>query len=85
MVEYHSFADAPQRLHKVLDRLAEAGFRYYAQTQFCPARPLVEDSNHLGMDLQLNIFAKRSNSSTMALNECGITPDETSRVIGEAA
>jgi FkbM family methyltransferase len=66
MVEYHSFADAPQYLHAVLDKLFTAGFRYYMQTQFCPARPLVEHTCHLGMDLQLNVFAKRNELSARA-------------------
>lgn len=60
MVEYHSFGDAAQSLHRLLDKLAASGFRYYVQTQFCPARPLVEHACHLGMDLQLNIFGKRT-------------------------
>jgi hypothetical protein len=42
--------------------LAEAGFRYYVQTQYCPRQPLVKATAHLGMDLQLNIFAKRPGS-----------------------
>jgi FkbM family methyltransferase len=59
MVEYHSFADAPQGLHELLAKIAASGFRYYVQTQFCAPRPLVEPDSHLGMDLQLNIFATR--------------------------
>jgi hypothetical protein len=43
----------------LLAKLADSGFRYKVQTQYCPARPLVDDDCHLGMDLQLNIFAKR--------------------------
>jgi len=62
MVEYHSFADAPQELPRLLNMLAEAGFRYYVQTQYCPRQPLVKGTAHLGMDLQLNIFAKRPGS-----------------------
>ena len=53
MVEYHAFADVSQSLHQLLTKLAESGFRYNVQTQFCPPRPLVDDSCHLGMDLQL--------------------------------
>jgi len=60
MVEYHSFADTAQSLDSLLNTLASAGFRYYLQTQLCPRRPLVETACHLGMDLQLNIFAKRA-------------------------
>ncbi len=59
-IEYHSFADTEQSLHVLLQRLAESGFRYYLQTQFCPRRPLVENDRHLGMDLQINVFAKRA-------------------------
>jgi len=59
ILEYHSFADHEQSLQRVLSKLAEHGFRYYLQTQYCPARPLVEHDCHLGMDLQVNVFAKR--------------------------
>ena len=69
MVEYHSFADAPQSLPKLLNKLAESGCRYRLQTQLCPRRPLVDDSCHLGMDLQLNIFAKRTRTSASADGE----------------
>jgi FkbM family methyltransferase len=61
MIEYHSFADAPQSLPALLNKLAESGCRYRLQTQYCPKQPLVDDSCHLGMDFQLNIFAKRAN------------------------
>jgi len=62
MVEYHSFADSPQELPRLLSTLTEAGFRYYVQTQYCPRQPLTKATAHLGMDLQLNIFAKRPGS-----------------------
>jgi len=58
MIEYHSFADAPQSLPSLLNRLAESGCRYRLQTQYCPKMPLLDDTCHLGMDFQLNIFAK---------------------------
>ncbi len=58
-VEYHSFADAPQSLPRLLSALSDQGFRYYIQTQYCPAQPLTDPTHHLGMDLQLNVFAKR--------------------------
>lgn len=64
MVEYHSFADTPQSLHRLLTKLSESGFRYQLQTQFCPRQPLVDSECHLGMDLQLNIFAKRAAHGT---------------------
>ncbi|HEY5657150.1 MAG TPA: FkbM family methyltransferase [Myxococcota bacterium] len=62
-VEYHSFADSPQILPRLLSALTDCGFRYFIQTQQCPARPLVQQDNHLGMDLQLNIFARRKNGA----------------------
>jgi FkbM family methyltransferase len=63
IVEYHSFADSSQSLHQLLAKLADNGFRYKIQTQYCPPRPLVDEACHLGMDLQLNIFATRTASS----------------------
>ncbi len=60
MIEYHSFADVPQSLPSLLNKLAEIGCRYRLQTQYCPKRPLVDDTCHLGMDFQLNIFADRA-------------------------
>jgi len=73
MVEYHSFADAPQSLADLLGKLAVGGFRYKMQTMFCSKRPLVDDVNHLGMDLQLNIYAKRANLPSSAYGD-GSTP-----------
>jgi len=61
-IEYHSFRSSAQRLGALLDRLAAHGFRYYIHEQFCSPRPLIEEALQLGMDLQLNIFAKRAGS-----------------------
>jgi len=58
-VEYHSFAIAPQDLGDVLNKLRDSGFRYYIRHGFCPRAPFVRQESNLGMDLQLNIFAKR--------------------------
>lgn len=58
-VEYHSFTRKDQDLHVLLEVLRAAGFRYTIHTQFCAARPFVEERDYLGMDLQLNIFARR--------------------------
>ena len=69
MVEYHSFADVPQSLPNVLHKLSESGCRYRLQTQFCPKMPLVDDTCHLGMDFQLNIFARRANQRTVVDND----------------
>lgn len=58
-VEYHSFAGQKQELPELLTILTEAGFRYVMRTAFCSDYPFVRASAHLGMDLQLNIFAFR--------------------------
>ena len=57
-IEYHSFVDGDQRLGDLLSCLTENGFRYYIQTQFCSKKPFMKVESQLGMDLQLNIFAK---------------------------
>lgn len=63
-VEYHSFASSAQTLGQMLNKLRAEGFRYYIHQQFCSPRPLTEEALQLGMDLQLNIFAKRPNLSS---------------------
>ena len=63
-VEYHSFADQPQRLHELIAVLAAAGFRYQIQTQFASKNPFCELDLQLGMDLQLNVFAYRETQQT---------------------
>ncbi len=57
-VEFHSFIGRAQQLDIVLKKLTSCGFRYYIQTQFCPRMPLMVTEDYLGMDLQLNIFAR---------------------------
>ena len=59
-IEYHSFKDSSQTLSDILDMLSSNGFRYYIHTQFCSPRPLTQESLQLGMDMQLNIFAKKN-------------------------
>ncbi len=59
LIEYHSFQNTPQTLSDLLTKLNKEGFRYYIHTEFCSPRPLTEDINQLGMDLQLNIFGKK--------------------------
>ena len=59
-IEYHSFVDGDQRLGDLLSCLTINGFRYYIQTQFCSKNPFMKVESQLGMDLQLNIFAKRN-------------------------
>ena len=59
-VEYHSFDGQPQKLSDLLGKLTSSGFRYFIQTQYCAERPLMVSTSYLGMDLQLNLFAVRS-------------------------
>jgi FkbM family methyltransferase len=59
-IEYHSFFDRTQTLGRMLNKLTAEGFRYYIHKQFCSPRPLVDEALAGDMDLQLNIFAKRS-------------------------
>lgn len=58
-LEYHSFKDSGQDLERLLEKLSSLDFRYYLHTKFCSPRPLTEESLQLGMDLQVNIFAKK--------------------------
>ena len=59
-VEYHSFSSQSQDLHRLLEIMNQAGFRYNIQHVgvFSP-HPFVKVKQHLNMDLQLNIFAYR--------------------------
>jgi FkbM family methyltransferase len=59
-IEYHSFKDSKQTLADLLSKLSRHNFRYYIHTEFCSPRPLIQEKLQLGMDLQLNIFAKRN-------------------------
>ena len=57
-IEYHSFTNTKQDLHKILEILVNAGFRYNIQhIGVFSARPLITINYYFGMDLQLNIFA----------------------------
>jgi len=58
-IEYHSFIDEKQQLGDILSTLSKNNFRFYIHTQFCSKKPLLENKTQLGMDLQLNIFAKK--------------------------
>jgi FkbM family methyltransferase len=59
-VEYHSFKNSRQTLADLLYKLSQHDFRYYVHTEFCSPRPLTQEKLYLGMDLQLNIFARRN-------------------------
>jgi FkbM family methyltransferase len=59
-VEYHSLVGAPQTLPALLQKLSACGFRYHIRHQFGASRPLTENKVRQGMDMQLNIFARRT-------------------------
>ena len=61
-VEYHSFVDRPQTLPAVVDVLANAGFRLHIHPPVTSPQPFHHRDVHLGMDMQLNIFAFRIQS-----------------------
>jgi FkbM family methyltransferase len=59
-VEYHSFAGEEQRLDVLMSLLKASAFRVYIQTAICPPQPFLRTPHYLGMDLQLNVFARRA-------------------------
>ena len=58
-VEYHAFADRPQRLDELLRLLRKAGFRYDIQEEFSSPHPFVEIRTQVNFDLQLSISCYR--------------------------
>jgi FkbM family methyltransferase len=58
-IEYHSFANQPQRLNELLEILRKAQFRVQIHTQYASPKPFLGTSTQLGMDMQLNIFGYR--------------------------
>lgn len=61
-VEYHSWADQPQRLAELLALLQRSGFRVQIQTDHCAVSPFLGADISDGMDLRLNIFAMKDES-----------------------
>lgn len=58
-VEYHSFADQPQRLPGFLAVLERAGFRMHIHTELPAPQPFLERPVVNGKDLRLAIYAVR--------------------------
>ncbi len=58
-VEYHSFADRPQRLVELLEILRTAGYRTHVHVPFAARQPLWSCPTRDGMDMQLNLFGVR--------------------------
>jgi FkbM family methyltransferase len=59
-IEYHSLPDDPQQLHKLLQILQEAGFRYYIKEAWENITHPYVLRNPVMFDLQLNIFGYRT-------------------------
>jgi FkbM family methyltransferase len=62
-IEYHSMPDEPQRLHEILQMVADAGFRYQIKGAYAAKHPYVKQELNFGMDLQLNIFCYKEHSA----------------------
>lgn len=58
-IEYHSFVEKPQTLHLIILVLSELGFRVHIHPPVTSPHPFVSRNVHMGMDMQLNIFAFR--------------------------
>jgi hypothetical protein len=58
-VEYYSSIDLPQTLHRTLEILHRAGYRYHITEGLCSRQPFLSRPDSFGMDLQLNVFAYR--------------------------
>jgi FkbM family methyltransferase len=59
VLEYHSLVGQPQRLGSMLEVLEDAGFRVWIKDEWIPTYPLVSDETRAGMDMRLNVFARR--------------------------
>jgi FkbM family methyltransferase len=55
-IEYHSMSDKEQNLHKILEIVQNAGFKYHIKEAYTSKLPFIERKLNFGMDLQLNIF-----------------------------
>ncbi len=58
-VEYHSFAEQHQSLNVLINILSQAGFRLHIHAVHSSPQPFCHCDVSMGMDLQLNIFARR--------------------------
>ena len=59
-IEYHSFTNSQQKLSVILEILQKAGYRYFISSPGLKSpQPLVHINRYNGMDMQLNIYARR--------------------------
>lgn len=59
-VEYHSFKEEPQEIDRLITILRDSGFRLDFHSERLARSPFLGPEVYLGMDAQLNIFARRS-------------------------
>jgi FkbM family methyltransferase len=62
-VEYHSRPEQKQSLHKIVNLLTEYGFRIHIHSVMSRSLPFMQSFDHADFDLQLNIFAYKSDLS----------------------
>lgn len=58
-IEYHSFVGKPQTLPTIINILSNVGFRLHIHPPVTSPQPFYHRHVHMGMDMQLNIFAFR--------------------------
>jgi FkbM family methyltransferase len=58
-LEYHSFADQPQRIETLFQILAAAGFRVQMHQESAASQPFLERTASAGFDFQMKVFAFR--------------------------
>ncbi|MBU6323932.1 MAG: FkbM family methyltransferase [Bacteroidetes bacterium] len=62
-IEYHSFPNEPQELHRILQILSEEGFTYYLETDVRRKNPFTPRTTAAGApEFQTNVFAVNMNS-----------------------
>ncbi|WP_218144143.1 FkbM family methyltransferase [Algoriphagus hitonicola] len=59
-IEYHSFLGRPQKLSMFLKSLEDNNFRYYIEGEYSNNAPLFNNHTKLKQDLQVAIWAKKS-------------------------
>ena len=61
-VEYHIFKHLNQSLNELLSVISNSGFRYkiFNLNDGVQKAPVMNESYHAGMDVQLNIFCSRT-------------------------
>ena len=59
-IEYHSFSNREQIIGSILHSLEKNGYRIHLRHELSSTSPFVDRVERNGMDMQINIFAKRT-------------------------